>query len=206
MDILTYSPAASAKLFSLLSGFKIRFSPLGTRDYNVFGLDNGFIASYATFEDASAFIQGIEEGGEYSDQTVEGGTNYIERLMKWVNAPEGVKFVEGHFPGHENVLGYFRGKTRQFGGTSAFVIDEMQSGWHQQGREEGYLTPEESQERRRLLEKINTLNKEMKKTSEKEIASLKALADTEIGLAITILKDMVNNPLNEVKFQIEEET
>ncbi len=157
------------RVWSTNLGFEIQFSPLGSEEYSISGPDAGYIASYTTFEDAEEAIFEIERGGGFAEQTVDGGTNYVERLLKWSNAPEGVIYNEEHFAGHENVIGYFRGKTRLFKGLLAFIIDEMQSGWHQRGHREGYvplLDPESIRRREELFLHRDTLQNKILASAE----------------------------------------
>ena len=80
--------------------------------------------------------------------TLPGGENYREFVLRH---PKG-KFegVEHHFGGTPNILASVRAKDRTGpNGEKIFHIEELQSDWHQQGRNEGYaedLTPEEKKE------------------------------------------------------------
>jgi hypothetical protein len=77
-----------------------------------------------------------------------GGENYREFVLRH---PQG-KFqgVPHHFGGVSNILASVRAKDRTGpNGEKIFHIEELQSDWHQQGRNEGYaqdLTPEEKKE------------------------------------------------------------
>ena len=80
-----------------------------------------------------------EEGYEphHEEYTLPGGSNYREILLKH---PTGeFKGVPQHFGGMRNVLASVRAKDRKgSNGEKILHIEELQSDWHQQGREKGY--------------------------------------------------------------------
>jgi len=82
------------------------------------------------------------------EYTLPGGENYREMLIK---DPQG-KFggVPAHFHGEPNIIASMRLKDRTGpNGEKLLHLEELQSDWHQQGREKGYsqgLTPEEQAE------------------------------------------------------------
>jgi len=111
--------------------------------------------------------------------TLPGGKNYREMLIK---APEEggemFKGVTGHFNGEPGVLASMRLKDRTGpNGEKLLHLEELQSDWHQQGRDKGYKkTPEELQAERQLKQKAhdeyvknesNALNEEYKALKEK---------------------------------------
>ena len=73
----------------------------------------------------------------HEDYTLPGGTNYREILLQH---PEGTfPGVEAHFGGAPNVLASIRAKDRVGpNGEKILHLEEIQSDWHQQGREKGY--------------------------------------------------------------------
>ena len=97
--------------------------------------------------------------GQY---TLPGGENYREMLIK---APEegGEMFAgnSNHFGGEPGILASMRLKDRTGpNGEKLLHLEELQSDWHQQGREHGYRTPESEKEKEELKNQINQLQKE----------------------------------------------
>lgn len=93
--------------------------------------------------------------GKYGQYTLKGGSNYREilltvpGLMNRVseNVREPVRFTESHFS-PSNVLAHIRTKDRTTAeGEKVLFVEEIQSDWHQKGRERGYdgeaITPED---------------------------------------------------------------
>ena len=71
--------------------------------------------------------------------TLPGGTNYREILLQHPNPQDKFAGASGHFAGAPNILASVRVKDRVGpNGEKIFHIDELQSDWHQQGREKGY--------------------------------------------------------------------
>ena len=78
----------------------------------------------------------------HSQYTLPGGDNYREMLIK---APVGnFGGVRSHFGGEPNILASMRLKDRTGpNGEKLLHLEELQSDWHQKGREHGYINPEE---------------------------------------------------------------
>ena len=75
----------------------------------------------------------------HEDYTLPGGSNYREILLKH---PKGGMFegVAGHFGEEPDILASIRVKDRTGpNGEKILHLEEIQSDWHQQGREKGYL-------------------------------------------------------------------
>ncbi len=111
---------------------------------------------------------------KFQRYSLPGGTNYREILLTLPNNPEG--FRGGHFS-QDNVLAHIRTTDRVgANGEKVLYVDEIQSDWHQKGREQGYRS-----------------------TNETELESLRsksAKAADDAGTAIEILKtrlDGLNN-------------
>lgn len=86
-------------------------------------------------------------GGQthHETYTLPGGENYREILLH-TPMPEGGGFpgVSQHFGGTPNILASIRVKDRTTPeGKKMLHLEEIQSDWHQQGREKGYLNPNE---------------------------------------------------------------
>ena len=72
----------------------------------------------------------------HEDYTLPGGTNYREILLHGIGGFPG---VEAHFGGAPNVLASIRAKDRVGpNGEKILHLEEIQSDWHQQGRDKGY--------------------------------------------------------------------
>ena len=83
-------------------------------------------------------LYGDNENQAFHEQyTLPGGKNYREILLQH---PKGAfEGVESHFGGTPNILASVRAKDRTGpNGEKIFHIEELQSDWHQQGREHGY--------------------------------------------------------------------
>ena len=80
---------------------------------------------------------GSDDQTYHGDYTLPGGTNYREFLLQH---PKGTfPGVEAHFGGAPNVLASIRAKDRVGpNGEKILHLEEIQSDWHQQGREKGY--------------------------------------------------------------------
>jgi len=91
----------------------------------------------------------IEKGAAHEELTLPGGENYREMLIKY---PMGnFEGVSNHFHGEPNILASMRLKDRTGpNGEKLLHLEELQSDWHQQGREKGYRT-EEIEKRRKEL-------------------------------------------------------
>lgn len=82
-----------------------------------------------------------EQMPRHESFTLPGGSNYREILLKH---PQGeFKGVPQHFGGEPNILASVRAKDRLGpNGEKILHIEELQSDWHQQGRDKGYTPPD----------------------------------------------------------------
>lgn len=79
--------------------------------------------------------------------TLPGGENYREMLIKAPKGGEEFGGVGAHFGGRKNILASMRLKDRTGpNGEKLLHLEELQSDWHQQGREKGYKADYESQD------------------------------------------------------------
>ena len=77
----------------------------------------------------------------HENYTLPGGSNYREILLLHPNGR--FKGVPRHFGGDANILASIRAKDREGpNGEKILHIEEVQSDWHQQGREKGYTPPD----------------------------------------------------------------
>jgi len=87
---------------------------------------------------------------KYEQYTLPGGTNYREILMRMPHDEQRAKEFSDPASGHwdtPNVLAHVRAKDRTGpNGEKLLHIEEIQSDWHQKGREHGYATPESLKE------------------------------------------------------------
>ncbi len=79
--------------------------------------------------------------------TLPGGENYREMLIKAPKGGEEFGGVGAHFKGEPGILASMRLKDRTGpNGEKLLHLEELQSDWHQQGREKGYKADYESQD------------------------------------------------------------
>jgi hypothetical protein len=87
------------------------------------------------------------EATYHHQYTIPGGDNYREMLIKAPKGGEEFGGVKHHFGGEKNILASMRLKDRTGpNGEKLLHLEELQSDWHQKGREGGYgsrLTPED---------------------------------------------------------------
>jgi len=115
-------------------------------------------------------------GTKFSQYQLPGGENYREVLMmlpstaKNPDVAYGYKdFVSGHWD-EPNVLAHFRLNDRTIDGKNTLFVEEIQSDWHQKGREYGYKeNPKTDQSIRGVVEekrevgiKLNDLQTELR--------------------------------------------
>ena len=86
---------------------------------------------------------GNENQAFHEEYTLPGGTNYREILLKHPLPQKAFNGVQQHFGGEGNILASVRAKDRTGpNGEKILHIEELQSDWHQQGREKGYTPPD----------------------------------------------------------------
>jgi len=80
-----------------------------------------------------------EDTSHHRNLTLPGGENYREMLIKAPKGGEEFPGVSNHFGGEPNILASMRLKDRTGpNGEKLLHLEELQSDWHQQGREKGY--------------------------------------------------------------------
>ena len=101
---------------------------------------NHIAANYPKLEVISS------EGGEpiYEDYKLKGGTQYEEHVTTLDDKNYPVKNTNTHWDS-ENAVWHYRKTKRETveDGRSVYFLEEVQSDWHQAGRDEGYMTREE---------------------------------------------------------------
>jgi len=87
-----------------------------------------------------------DEPTKYEDYSLPGGSNYREILLRMPHDEQRAKEFSDPSSGHwdqPNVLAHVRAKDRTGpNGEKILHLEEIQSDWHQQGRDRGYATPE----------------------------------------------------------------
>jgi len=98
----------------------------------------------------------------HEDYTLPGGENYREILLHTpMSKGEGFPGVGHHFGGTPNILASVRAKDRTSPeGKKILHIEEIQSDWHQQGREKGYINKEELEAAKKHLKQSAKRRKE----------------------------------------------
>ena len=98
----------------------------------------------------STLDQYSDEPTKYREYTLPGGRNYREILLQMPHDAQRAKEFADPASSHwdvPNVLAHVRAKDRTGpNGEKLLHIEEIQSDWHQKGREHGYATPESLQE------------------------------------------------------------
>lgn len=134
-------------------------------------------------------------GGEtrFMEYTEDGGSNYREMLLQ---VPEyaGKKddfTYSGHFD-EPDIVVHARTKDREFGvgenaTGSALYVEEMQSDWGQQGRQQGFLKPEDTEVISQLEEKIEPIRQKMSK-ADSTVQSLREKAIDDIASSLGLVR------------------
>jgi len=88
----------------------------------------------------------LEDNTRYGEYALPNGQNYREILLKLPKG-EGDEFTSGHFS-EPNILAHMRVSDRSGpNGEKVLHLEELQSDWHQKGREHGYKPPYKKTER-----------------------------------------------------------
>ena len=106
-------------------------------------LDGGDIAS--SIEEIREYTSDWygNESSRWSQYRLDGGTNYRELVFKLPNSSYSNRAMRGHWgQDAEGVLVHARMQDFNVDGKRMLFIEELQSDWHNEGREKGYSTPE----------------------------------------------------------------
>ena len=132
-------------------------------------------------------------GGEtrFMEYTEDGGSNYREMLLQ---VPEyaGKKddfTYSGHFD-EPDIVVHARTKDREFGADGlgdSLYVEELQSDWGQQGRQQGFAKTEDNQVLRELEEKIEPIRQKMHKADSK-VQSLREKAINDIASSLGLVR------------------
>ena len=130
-----------------------------------------------------------------------GGENYIEILLTLPES-KGTFTHSLHYRGYENFVVHVRISERTDAeGKKVYFIEEMQSDWHQQGREKGYRP--EGREKEAIIDQISSLTVDIGKTEDEKTAieqseQYKALEDKQEEERTRINKQLTDLEENEI--------
>jgi hypothetical protein len=127
---------------------------------------------------------GNENQAFHEQYTLPGGTNYREILLKHPLPQKAFSGVQQHFGGEGNILASVRAKDRRGpNGEKILHIEELQSDWHQQGRDKGYTPPD-------VQKQINNAERAHRKLQQQLREAKQNAAFVESGLSDPTTKRM----------------
>lgn len=160
----------------------------GDRDY-FRDRDDAFNAAQNDALESGYVDTGTGDGVQYSRYQMPGGSDYREELFTH-NSEHG-NFRSDHFEEHgEDLLMHRRMTDRYDDDKKTLTIEEMQSDWLQQGRDEGFLNTDKQSE---LVEQVKALRAEKERQLElaKPYTDLGQDAPVEIRDAFTTADDAI---------------
>lgn len=116
---------------------------------------------------------------QYSSYTLPGGSNYREILLRFPS--EDYSFSMNPHWEEPDVIAHLRVTDRNVGGKKVLMLEEIQSDWHQQGREEGYNSNESRAERDQLQTQLTEVVKKIDSLESLEKDSRKAALEAPSG-------------------------
>jgi len=145
-------------------------------------------------DNISRQIEGLEEGGtKFPSFTLPGGTDYTELLL---TLPD-VKGPSTHWD-EPNVVAHVRFKTRQGAdGSRVLAIEEVQSDWHQKGREQGYAG-DAAPDRAKLSDDVIRAETRFADAGI-ELVKLVARSDEAFATALTLVPPHISDRLAEAR-------
>lgn len=200
-------------------GYQITYGGYNVNDSEVYSLDEAKIqAQVHALDNGNVEFDRPEDATRFDEYVEDGGENYREVLLTLPKQPvskvhyaiaaAGINrntvdpnFIRGHFD-EPNVLAHFRLNDRTGpNGERILFIEEIQSDWHQQGRNKGYRTPEYiddlSKQLKQTLEKLSFYHEKVKKSGNDlvgleldEANSLRNKAD-QLSLVLVNNKNLV---------------
>jgi len=97
----------------------------------------------------------------HDQYTLPGGERYREMLIKAPKGGDEFPGVHAHFGGEKNILASMRLKDRTGpNGEKLLHLEELQSDWHQQGRDKGYIDPN-AEQKLQQIEKLKSAFEEL---------------------------------------------
>ena len=150
---------------------------------------------------------------KYEEHTLPGGTNYREILMRMPHDEQRAKEFSDPSSGHwdqPNVLAHVRAKDRTGpNGEKILHLEEIQSDWHQQGRDRGYATPEGLQQfraaelaHRRLKEQLEEAKGHSANIDKKLSGNMPLYQDPEVRQRMEAAKVEHNNRIMDLMPQV----
>lgn len=135
-----------------------------------------FLLKHPEFEKENKLME-LEAARRRTDPKYNSYTyDYLTKQIDELNAekaamPEVFKGVDAHYGGEQGILASMRAKDRVGpNGEKILNIEEIQSDWHQQGRDKGYHDPEKLAQSKATVEAL--------KEEHKRLGEVKALAST----------------------------
>lgn len=136
-------------------------------------------------KDEAREIHEMSEGTKWSSYTLPGSKDYGETLIRWDNNGQEIYQEHAHWDGETNVIVHVRHDIRRSpDGERVFFVDEIQSDWHQEVREDGKKDPALAQ---RLRDEIGAEVKKYRDGLRKE-----AKASLEKGLNAMSVADLLD--------------
>jgi len=150
---------------------------------------------------------------KYEDYSLPGGSNYREILLRMPHDEQRAKEFSDPASGHwdqPNVLAHVRAKDRTGpNGEKILHLEEIQSDWHQQGRDRGYATPESLQQfkaaqlaHRRLKEQLEEAKGNSENIDRKLSGNMPLYQDPEVRQRMEAAKVEHNNRIMDLMPQV----
>ena len=154
-----------------------------------------------------------DEPTKYEDYSLPGGSNYREILLRMPHDEQRAKEFSDPASGHwdqPNVLAHVRAKDRTGpNGEKILHLEEIQSDWHQQGRDRGYATPESLQQfkaaqlaHRRLKEQLEEAKGNSENIDKKLSSGMPLYQDPEVRQRMEAAKVEHNNKIMDLMPQV----
>ena len=150
---------------------------------------------------------------KYDEYSLPGGSNYREILLRMPHDEQRAKEFSDPSSGHwdqPNVLAHVRAKDRTGpNGEKILHLEEIQSDWHQQGRDRGYATPEGLQQfraaelaHRRLKEQLEEAKGNSANIDRKLSGNMPLYQDPEVRQRMEAAKVEHNNRIMDLMPQV----
>lgn len=154
-----------------------------------------------------------DEPTKYEDYSLPGGSNYREILLRMPHDEQRAKEFSDPASGHwdqPNVLAHVRAKDRTGpNGEKILHLEEIQSDWHQQGRDRGYATPESLQQfkaaqlaHRQLKEQLEEAKGNSANIDKKLSGNMPLYQDPEVRQRMEAAKVEHNNRIMDLMPQV----
>ncbi len=144
---------------------------------------------------------------KFGQYTLPGGENYRELLLTLpdnfgakpnkdgyvpLSAIMDAQYQSSHFPNQPNILAHLRVNDRvDADGKKMLLIEEVQSDWHQAGRDKGYAT---GKEEKAYIDYLNDLELRVKDDAKSDFLSEGLSEDRAEILSSNLAKNLANDP------------